>query len=203
MKKVIKHSKKVFLMVAMIATVMGYANETSFYINNSDDNLTILTLDNVEQGNLFTIKDENNTTIYKELIKEQGIYRKGFDFTSLNDGNYFFELDKDVEISVIPFIVKYNVVTFNKEAAKTIFKPVSIVKEDKVFVTKLSLNKAPLKIEIFFAGDFTSDDYELVHAETIKDTKYIQRIFKLISLDEGKYKIVYHTEGRDFVKIVE
>ncbi len=202
MKKVMKHSKKVFLMVAMIATVMGYANETSFYVSNKDGKKTRLVLDNVNEGDLFTIKDKNNVVLYKELIQKEGIYTKGFDLTSLPDGNYVFELDKNVEITSMPFSVNAKTVTFKKELAKTIFKPVTIVKGETAILTKLTLNKTPLEIKIYFSSD-NSGEYELVHSEIIENTKVIEKAYKLADLDSGSYKMVYHTEGREFTKIID
>ncbi len=202
MRKIIDYSKKVFLVLALIATTMGYANETSFIITANDDKLTTLTMDNVEEGNLFSIKNHTGVTIYKEQIQIEGIYTKEFDLTSLPNGDYFFELDKQIEITSIPFNVYSGIVTFNKAAKETIFKPVTVIKDnDIVVVTKLSLNLEPLKIHIYYRGNGTYDEYELVYSESIKDTKTIERAYKLSGLKEkGSYKMVYLTEGREFVK---
>ena len=202
MKNVVKHSKKVFLMVALFVTVMGYAKEPSFYISTSEADRTTLTLASVKEGNLFTIKDENGLILYKESIQKSGIYTKGFDLTSLPDGDYFFELDKDVEVSTIPFSVKAHIVSFRKDLAKTFFKPVTIVDGNLVFISKLSLEESPLSIEVYFEGSDSGYIDELVYAETIENTKTIERIYKLTGLDYGSYKIVYKTKGKTFVEYI-
>ncbi len=202
MKNVIKHSKKVFLMVALFATVMGYAKEPSFYISTNEDDRTTLTLAYVKEGNLFTIKDENGLILYKESIQQSGTYTKGFDLTALPDGAYFFELDKDVEITTIPFSVKSNLVTFDKEMAETIFKPTTSVKDDLVLVSQLSLNEAPFTVEIYFEGNGFGASDELVFSETIENTQTIKRVYKLTGLTNGSYKIVYKTEGKEFVEYI-
>ncbi len=201
MKNVINNSKKVFLMVALLATVMGYANDRTFFISKGEANKTVLSID-VKEGNLFTIKDENGITLYKEAIQQTGIYTKGFDLTSLPDGSYFFELDKDVEVTTIPFTVSSKEVTFNKALSKTIFKPLTVVKNDYILVSQLSLNETPLEVEIYYEAGSYTEPYQLLHSETISGTKNIKRVYKLANFVEGKYKIVYKSEGKEFIKFI-
>lgn len=200
MKNVIKNSKKGILMVTMFATLLSFANDNSFFTIKNDVKKTSLTLKNVKVGNLLSIIDDNGVILYKELIQKTGIYTKGFDLTSLPNGKYVFELDKDLEIDTIPFRVTSNTVDFNKETGKTIFKPYFKVNEDVLFISKLSLNEAPLKVDIYFEN---SGSTELMHSEKIENTKDIQRAFKLTGLEEGSYKVVLYSEGRTFVKYIK
>lgn len=187
-------------MVALLATVMGYANDKSFYISKSDNDKTTLTFRKVKKGNLFTIKNEEGLILYKEAIQQNGVYKKGFDLTSLPDGGYFFELDKDMEITTIPFIVKANDVTFDKSNSETLFKPLTVVKNGHLFVSQLSLEKKPLEIKIYQEGSVYYSPYELIHSETVADTKKIQKVYKLYNYKKGQYKIVYKTEEKTFVE---
>ncbi|MGK0253341.1 MAG: hypothetical protein ACI9OE_000809 [Mariniflexile sp.] len=201
MKNVIKNTKKGILMATMFATLLSFANEAPFYTIKKDAERTSLTLNDVKQGNLLSIKDENGVIVYKELIEKSGMYTKEFDLTTLPDGAYNFELDKDLEINTIPFTVNSNEVTFNKELEKTIFKPYARVKGDVVYVTKLALNEEPLKVYIYFTSfDGFSSESELTYSEDIQNTKLINRVYKLASLDKGNYKIVFKTDGRVFTK---
>ncbi|MFD0990637.1 hypothetical protein ACFQ1R_11055 [Mariniflexile jejuense] len=202
MKNVLNNSKKGFLMVAMFVTLLSFANEAPFYTIKNDAERTSLTLNNVKQGNLLSIKDNNGIVIYKELILQTGTYTKGFDLTSLPNGNYMFELNKDVEIQSIPFNVLAKTVTFIKDSEKTIFKPVTRVKGDVVFMSRLSLSKAPLEIAIYFT-DGTYNSSELIYSETIKNTENANRIFKLTGKNKGDYKIVYTTEGHTFIEEIK
>ncbi|MFD0834635.1 hypothetical protein ACFQ0I_02575 [Mariniflexile aquimaris] len=202
MKNVIKNSKKGILMVTMFATLLSFANEAPFYSIKNDANRTALTLNNVKEGNLLFIKDNNGIVLYKELIQKSGIYTKGFDLTALPNGSYIFELDKDLEIETIPFVVQSNEVTFKKELEKTIFKPFTRVVGNLAFLSKLSLNNEPLKVEIFFNSS-DSNATELIYSETITNTVNINRVYKLTGLSNGDYKIVYNTEGRVFTKEIK
>ncbi|MBP0902775.1 hypothetical protein ACFSKN_07125 [Mariniflexile gromovii] len=199
MKNVLNNSKKGILMVTMFATLLSFANEVSLFKIENDAEKTSITLNNVKQGNLLSIKDNNGVVLYKELIQESGTYTNGFDLTTLPNGGYIFELDKDVEIQTIPFTVSVNTVTFNKEMEATIFKPVTRVKGDVVYVSRLSLNKAPMEIAIYRTDtNNTFSNEELIYSETIENTENTSRIYKLTGRNHGNYKIVFTTEERVF-----
>lgn len=197
MKNVIKNTKKGILMVTMFATLLSFANDASLFNIKNDAERTSLTLYNVKKGNLLSVKDTNGVILFKEYIQEAGTYTKGFDLTALPNGAYIFELNKDFEINTIPFTVKHNIVLFEKDKEETIFKPLFRVVEDKVYFSKLALNKEPLEIKIYFDG---LNGLELMHTETFINTKLIERIYRLDGLDIGSYKIVCNTEGRTFIK---
>lgn len=199
MKNVMNNSKKVLVMVALLTTIIGYANENSFFNKKDDNNKIVLTFKHVKAGNLFTIKDENGNVLYKEKIQEAGNYKKGFDVSNFSDGNYFYELDKDVEITVVPFTIRGKEVQYFREKTKTIFKPVTVLKGDMVFVTKLALQNEALDIKVYSDGN-SFNGYDLIHSESIDGTKNIERIFKIENFEKGSYKIVYKTQGRLFVE---
>jgi hypothetical protein len=202
MKLTTNTSKKVFLMVALLATVMGYANDGSFFISKKDAKKTVLTLNDAKVGDLFTIKDANALILYKETIKTSGIYIKGFNLTALPNGNYTFELDKDMEIKSIPFSVKDGKVDYNSTSSETVFKPSTHVKDNVIYVSKLSLNKAPLTIEVYRdQGDYLP--YKLVYSEVLTaNTKKFERVYKLEENSKGNYRIVYKTEGKSFTELL-
>ena len=199
MKSVITNTKKGFLMVAMLVASLSFANEGPFFIIKKDAKRTALTLENVKSGNLLSIIDNNGVVLYKELIQKSGIYTKGFDLTALPNGKYLFELDGDVEVKTIPFIVESQNVVFDKDHEKTIFKPITRLKGDLVYVTQLALFMEPLKVDVYFEDANVS---ELIYSETLGNTKTIQRIYKLTGLSKGSYKLVFNTDGREFTKII-
>jgi len=136
MKNAITNSKKGILLVTMMFTLVSFANDASLFNIKNDSKKTALTLYNVKQGDLLTVKDITGLILYKETIQKTGTYDKGFDLTHLPDGNYIFELDKDFEITSIPF-------------------------------------------------------------------KIIEKVYKLTGLDQGAYKIVLRSEGKEFTKFIK
>ncbi|NJX14123.1 hypothetical protein [Tamlana crocina] len=201
MKNVIKNTKKGILMAIMMTALLSFANEkASFTSIKNDAGRTTVTFVDAKAGNLLSIKDGNGNVLYKESIQKTGVYTKGFDLTSLPDGEYLFELDKEVEISTMPFTVKASEVSFKKELEKTLFKPVTRVKGNLVYITRLTLNKAPMDVEVYSESN---GSYELIHSETFKDTENIERMYRLSGLNKVDYKIVFKTEGRVFTETIK
>ena len=115
MKNAIKYSKKGIVMVTLFTTLLSFANENSFFTIKNDAKKTALTLKSVKEGNQLSIIDNNGIILYREIIEKTGNYNKEFNLTSLPDGAYIFELDKDLEINTIPFNIKSNIILFEKE----------------------------------------------------------------------------------------
>jgi len=188
--------QKHLLLVAVLVTMVNYAGNISLSSDNDDIKKTVLTLNNVKEGQQLLIKDVNGIILYKEQIKKAGTYAKGFDLTELPDGNYFFELNKDVKIQVIPFNVNLNVVSFKKEGKTTIYKPFVKAKNNIALVSTLSLKAKPVTVSIYYDNNGA---YELIHNETIENTTDIQKAYSLDANKKGAYKFVFTTEGRTFV----
>ncbi len=198
MKNLIKRS---LVFVVLFTALLGRANDISSLRNIKDDKTTMLTLLDVKQGNQLSIKDAFGLVLYKESIKDSGEFVKGFDLTSLPDGEYYFELDRDLEIRVIPFTVSMAKVDFNKEMETIIYKPYVSKKENNILLSKLSLDKQPLEVKIYY--DYDSGSYELIHSETLENTINIQRVYRLLKREKGNYKVVMNTEGRSFVEYLD
>lgn len=197
MKNVIKTIKRSILLVTVFTTMLSSANEISVLNLKEGFKSTALVVDNVKEGNLISIKDFNGITIYKEQIDFSGTYKKGFDLSALPNGDYYFEVDKGLEIKTMPFIVTFNEVVFDRENEKTIFKPSVRKENDLVLISKLSPNAETLNINIYAEVD---NSFELVHSEKIEETQNIQRIYKL--QEKGHYKIVFNTDKKEFTEFI-
>lgn len=195
MKKVIRTG---VMILAIFATVSSYANKVSYASIEKNIKKTTLTLNNLKRGHQLIIKDAHGIVLYKEYIKDSGQYSKGFDLTSLPNGNYYFELDKDLEIKTIPFKVLSNEVVFEKKDETTIFKPVVRTKGNFVFISRLSLNEKPLEYKIYY-----EDSHDFMISEKFENEKSIERIYNFSKAQKGMYKIVFKTEGRIFIENIK
>lgn len=197
MKKTIKST---LVVIAMLGAITSYANLMPSMTFKENVKTTMLRLDNVREGQRLWIKSQSGTILYKESIDKSGAYRKEFDLTSLPNGNYFFELEKDVEIQIIPFSVASNNVTFSKEKEVKIFKPVVRTKESKLLVSKLSLDLQPLSVDIYYEAP-DGAGFERIHSEKIENTKVIEKIYVLDNNKPGNYKIVTKSDGRVYTQM--
>ena len=160
--------------------------------------VTSISFDKVKKGSMLSIKDTKGIVLYKEPIVKSGDYSKGFDLTSLPNGDYYFELDKELEILVIPFNVVSNQVAFKKEGKSRIFKPYIRVKGDKVYVSRTSLDKSPIEYSIYYV-----DNYDLVLKEKENTDTYLRKVYDFSKAKKGEYVFVFKYNGRTQSKTVK
>jgi hypothetical protein len=197
-----KEVKKGILMVTMLSAMISYATGSATFEKKVETENSTLSIHNVKQGQQLVIKDYNGIVLYKELIEKSGAYTKGFDLTTLPNGEYYFELDKDIEVQVIPFKVYLNKVEFLKDKETKFFKPFIRFKENKVLLSRLSFDNKPLEVKIYYDYDNGFSDYELIHSEKFKDTKIVERVYALDKTKKGNYRVVVKTEGREFTESI-
>ncbi len=167
-------------------------------IKEKESNVTNISFKKLKQGSMLSVKDMNGIVLYKESVVKAGDYSKGFDLTSLPNGDYFFELDTEFEIMIIPFNVVSNQVAFKKEEKSTIFKPFVRVKGDKVFVSRFSFEESPIEYRIYY-----KDNYDLVLTEKFKDQKHLKRVYDFSTAQKGNYVFVFKSNGRKFTKTIK
>ena len=189
MKRLVKTS---LVIVVMFATMVSYANEFPLLTKERTKIVKNITFENVKQGSILIIKDSNEMILYKELIEKSGAYSKGFDLTALPNGNYYFELDKQVEIKVIPFTVKASLVEFKKDEEYKIFKPIVYVRGHYVHVSRMSTVQNPIEIKVY------NEDNNLVLSEEFEEDKSLKRLYNFSKVKEGNYNIILKSEGRTF-----
>jgi hypothetical protein len=182
--------RKVLIIVFMLGTFINYANNSAFD-NLFDTKKVIVEFNNVKKGNTLLIKDEEGSQLHSENINKQGKLVKTFDFSELENGNYSLELDKDFEI-VIQFItIKNDMVTFNEEDNKIIFKPVIRTKDNKVFISKNTFDQKPLEISIYYNN-------EIIYSETATSNAILNRIYSLNKEIKGDYLVSISNNGRNY-----
>jgi hypothetical protein len=189
-----KPIKTILLVVILLTTVIGYANEK--VIDVSLKGITILKFSNVKKGHQYKIIDDKGTILFTEKIKRNGTFVKRFDFTALNNGSYILELDKDFEIIITPFIIQSNNVVFLEKNEKVIFKPVVRTENNQLLISHMSLEEQPLKIELYYNG-------ERIFKDQLVGDKILNKIYKLSSQKKGSYYLNMTSGGRSFIKSFE
>ena len=197
MKKAIQ---KYLLFVAVLVSMVSYPSNDSLLNGDKNIKVTFLKLENVKEGQQLLIKDANQVILYKEDITESGEYKKGYDLTKLPNGDYYFELDKDIEIEVIPFSIANNTVSFDKDNKVTIFKPYVFAKKNTVIVSTLSLKASPLELSIYYKNEGVM---ELIHNQQITNLVNIQKAYVLDYSEKGNYLFLIKTEGRTFKNYIK
>ncbi|MDP3313407.1 hypothetical protein [Lutibacter sp.] len=197
MKNLIKRS----LLIATIFTLpISYAmsNEpnpnTNIIIVNGK--LIDLTLDYSDGDLEVNVQDSFGFVLYKEKYTGVALSRK-FDLTLLPNGNYFFEINGQTKIKIIPFTVSSKNVNFEKEKETVFFKPIVRFKDDVVYISKLALKKETMNIKVY---DINAN---LLYSEELKDNTNLGRKLNFSKLELGNYRVVLKSDGRVFEEIIK
>lgn len=193
MKKLVSIS---LVLVAMLASMVGYSNEYVFVTNNPSDKVTEVTFEKVEKGSTLTLKDDRNEILYTEMMEQSGSYSKGFDLTLLPNGIYYFELDSEEAIKVVPVQVMGTTATFIVEEERNFIKPEVRVSDGMVYLSKESKDHKSVKIEVYYEGQ------DLAYSERIKKGNNVNRVYDFSNSKKGIYVIVMRSEGRTFTNKV-
>ncbi|PQJ80088.1 hypothetical protein [Polaribacter porphyrae] len=185
--------RKILIVVFMLTAMFNYANRLNETLSNLNIEKVRVEFKNVKKGDFLTIKNEDGITLHSETISKEGVINKVFDFSNLTEGNYVFELEKDFEIKIKSFKVEDGKVIFNKDSEQVIFKPVVRSKSELLLISKISFDKKPLQIVLFFEG-------EKIYSETAKSTTILNRVYKLDADKKGNYKVIIYNNGRSYTK---
>ena len=185
--------KRVLVVVFMLGTLFNYANNDKDFNTKVDAKKVKIVFNNVKKGHLLIIKDKNGVQLHSELISKYGKLIKTFDFSSLNNGKYTVELNKDFEIVTNTIEVINNKVIFNKDSEKTIFKPVIRTKENLLLISKIAFDKEPMKIVVFFNNNE-------IYKETAESASVLNRVYKFDKEIKGDYKVIVYNNNKSYVK---
>ncbi|MGJ8548545.1 hypothetical protein [Winogradskyella wichelsiae] len=176
--------KNILVLAVMLGTCTSYATTTLEVIP---------TFNSVKKGNSITVTDAAGSVVFSGLINFDGNISSLYDFSQLNDGVYIIEVDKDFEIEINTVEIKNNNVSFIDQRSEKFFKPVFRVEQDRIIISKLALNSAEMKVDLYFEN-------ELIHTETIKGGEIINRVYKLDKKIKGEYTAVVSSNNREYIE---
>lgn len=191
-------ARKSLVAVGLMMSLSTLANDNELAIKEKETNVTSIRFENVIQGSSLTIKDENGLVLYNESIEQSGDYSKGFDLSSLPNGDYFFELNSELKLVVIPFNVDASEVVLDKGSEESIYKPAVITKENMVYVSRTAIDESPLSCKIYYA-----DNYDLVHRAKFEEMEEVNKAYDFSTAKKGNYVFVFESKGRKFTKNVK
>jgi hypothetical protein len=183
--------KQIITIALVISSLVSFSNTE---IKNNFTNKTKkvkIEFKNVKKGHSLTIKDKNGLELYSETISKNGNLSKILDVTSLDEGDYVVEMDKDYEIVIKKFQVSPNQVILVSDEEKIIFKPVIRNQENMVMVSKIEFEAEPTQIAIYFEN-------EVIFSETVKATTILNRIYRLDLEKKGAYTVVVYNQDRKY-----
>lgn len=184
MKKLVYRS---LLVALMLGSLSGYASET--YFEKGKNNGIMTTLINVKKRTHLFIKTVTGKVVYEQFENVSNTDIKDLNISSLKDGYYTLEINKDFEIDVLNFSVVQGEAIFHKETEKTIFKPILRNEKNKILVSKLDFEGYPMKIAIYHEN-------EVIYRDIVEGENLMKKVYVLQENIKGTYKIVAKANNR-------
>lgn len=190
--------KKVVLIAVMVTGLVSLANENDLNVKIKELNSKVVefTLNNYDGDLQITVKDTHDYVLYKEDFKGT-IYSKKYDLSELPSGVYFIEFNGETKVKTVPFTVERHAVEFNYAATRIYFKPIVVVKEKMVNITKLELDSEPLRIEIY------DNNLDLIYEENLGGNLYLNRQLNFEELPRGTYDLILRSKDKVITKTIE
>ena len=183
--------RRVLVVVFMLGTLFNYANNEKEFNKTIDAKKVKVVFKDVKKGQLLSVKDKNGFQLYSETVSSQGELIKFFDLSTLNNGVYTIELNKEFKIVIKSLLIKDNNVSFIKDSEKIIFKPVIRNKENLVLISKVNFDKKPVKITLFYND-------EVIYSETLKDELMLKRVYRLDKELRGNYTVIVYCDDESY-----
>ena len=184
--------KKHLVAVTFLLSLVSYATEKNIS-STTEGRKVKVEFTAVKKGQVLSIKNTNSIVMYSDIIEMAGNYARIFDLTSLENGKYTTELEKDFETIIKPFLIENGLVTFLPEENKTIFKPVIRTQDNLLLISKISLENQPIKITLYYMD-------AVIYTETSKDTKVLNRALRLLKNKKGNYTVAISADNKNYRK---
>lgn len=186
--------KKILRKATFFALLLGTLSANATGTGLVSEDATVVEFGFVREGSQIFIKDSQDYLLYKFKVKETGQSIKSFDFTTLPNGNYRFEVHEDRTIQIRPFEVTKGKVTFEELNDYTFFKPIITPKEDNITLTCFTLKNDPLEVTIYDEKD------RLLYKEKITKNTNVKRVFNMSQVKDENVVFRVKVGDRNFSK---
>jgi len=186
--------KSILVVVCMLGTLLGYASGGSDFSLVEGTKKVKVVFEDVIKGEVLIVKDENGEIFHKEVLNHSGKIYRVFDFSNLDNGNYEIDLNKGSEVLIKPFSIKNNELTFKKESKKIFHEPLIQTRENLIKISRLYTLEDDADVVLLY------NDVEIYNDKLNKKSDHLSKLYKLDEYQNGKYKVIIHSEGKSYAK---
>ncbi len=196
--KTIKTISKLTMLFAFVAsanTLMATGNlKVNIVPINSET--AVVAISNAEASN-FQISIANNkgeVVYYKETDSASNDYRKVYDFSELENGDYKLSVTVDKMTTEREFSIKNQNIAVGKE--KNRIEPFFAYKDGILKLSYLNFSEEKLSLNFY-------NESELIYTKAIGDDFSVQEGYNLSKLNKGVYSVVLSTNDKSYSYNVE
>ena len=189
MKKVLK---RVLLVAVMISALIANGSNVTASVNENSKTFN-LKIENSDGELNISIIDTEGVILHTE--KYEGMnYSKSFDFKTLPNGRYYFEVEGVTKVNMIPVEVSSKGVKIIETTEKVYFKPIIRKKDDKIFISKLNLTNEVLKVSLY------DENKNIIYKGEMKGGLYLSKTLNIKNIKSGDYFLVLKSSDKRFTE---
>lgn len=193
MKTIFKFSALVLFL--FVSTTIFAAEESSLEVVTKKDSKDLIF--KFEARNLHTVVkfvDQNSVVFYSEQINNKSVYLKKFNVKSLEDGNYFLNVENMLKKVSYAIHIKNGevIVDDKKEATKPIFQK----RGDLVVMSFLNKNKGKVSVSAY---DLEGNE---VYTEVFDNKLRVEKAFRFKNFTENEFRFVVEVNKSRFSNII-
>lgn len=189
MKKLLK--KSLLVVAVLTSIVINAANINNVVVDVIDVKLIDLKLNNSDGDLKISVKDAYGELLHSEKFVGS-YYSQKYDLNVLPVGDYYFEIEGQTKIKVMPFNVTDKGIDFSNVIESVYYKPTVRQNEDLVFITKIALNEENLSVILY------DQQLNVVYKEELNGDVNLGKTLNLKKLKRGYYNLLMKSEGRIF-----
>ena len=193
--KTISKLTMLFAFVAFANTLMATGNLKVNILPLTNEK-AVVAISNANIGN-FQISIENDkgeVVYYKETDEASDDYRKIFDFSNLEDGDYKLTASVDGLTTERSFKIDRKNIAVGKE--KTEMEPYFAYKEGVLLLSYLNFSEENLSLNLY-------DNNDLVYTKELGNKFNVNEGFDMSKLANGEYTVVLSTNDKSYNYNVE
>ncbi len=192
MKTILSISKvtMLFAFVAFANTLMASGN-LKVNIHPLESEKAIIAISNAEESNfqISILNDQGEVVYYKETTDGNMDYRRVFDFSNLENGDYKLSVTVDKATTERSFNMKNKNISVGKE--KNMIEPYFAFKDGILKISFLNFSEADVKLNLF-------DKNDLVYEKELGSRFDVNGGFDLSRLEKGTYSVILSADDKAY-----
>ncbi|MFD1294756.1 hypothetical protein ACFQ5N_13010 [Lutibacter holmesii] len=186
--------KKSLLIVAVFTTiVLNATNTNNVVVNVIDVKVIDLKLNNSDGDLQISVVDTYGEILHVEKFTGSYFSQK-YDFNTLPVGDYFFEIEGQTKINLMPFKVTSSGIEFKNVVNDVYYKPTVRQDGDLLFITKVALDNENLGITLL------DKELNTLYKEELTNDINLGKTLNLEMLPAGDYSLLLKSDGKTFVE---
>ncbi|MDO8928522.1 MAG: hypothetical protein Q7W54_06005 [Bacteroidota bacterium] len=188
--KTISKLAMLFAFVAFANTLMASGNlKVNILPLTSEKAVVAISNSSAANFKISIANEKGETVYYKETAAGSNDYRKVFDFSNLEKGDYKLAVSVDGSTAERLFKIENKNIAVGKE--KSIMEPYFAYKEGVLKMSYLNFSEENLSLNFY-------DKNELVYSKKIGDKFNVNEGFNLSKLNKGAYSVVLSTDSNSY-----